>query len=136
MFNASANKEAEVIQLGRNILRESDLEIPIQYNGEQFVLRYPTPAIQAAIESEIARRLNGFPRASFAPEHIASVEAYVIVDFTFIAEKCPKWFKGPWTCYDDECIATLYKGYFLFRDQFREKLRSGGFETGTEQERP
>ena len=120
--------EDKTIKIGRSILHESDLEIPIQYNGELFTLKYPEPWRQAAIEAEIARRLNGFPRASFSPEHLANIEAYVTVDLTYIPEKCPTWFKGPWMCYDEGVVVELIKGYFLFRDKFTQKLRDGGFE--------
>ena len=133
MFNRGQdNKQEELIELGRNILRESDLEIPIQYNGEQFTLKYPNPATSAMIEAEIARRIGGYPRASFSAEHLAGIEAYVTIDILMIPEKCPKWFKGPWTCYDDELITTLIKGYFTFRTQFQDKMRGGGFEKGSQ----
>lgn len=131
MFSFKDKREEELIQLGKNVIREADLEIPITYKGEQFTLRYASPALQSAIEMEIARRLGGMPRSSYSPDHLASIEAYVIIDMTYIADKCPKWFKGPWVCYDDDLILELYKGYYSFRDQFRERLRSGGFEKGT-----
>lgn len=132
MFGQNKKEEQDVIELGRSIIREADLEIPITYNGEVFTLKYPTPAMQAAIESEIARRLNGFPRSSFTNEHLTAIEAYVIIDLTYIPEKSPSWFKGPWTCYDEDLITTLYKGYFLFRNEFQSKLRNGRFEKGSQ----
>lgn len=118
----------ETINLGRMILRQSDLEIPVIYKGEVFTLKYPTPAMQTAIEADIARRLGGYPRTSFSVDHVASVEACVTVDFTIIADKSPKWFKNVWGCYDEELIATLFEGYLSFRRRFQEKLRTGGFE--------
>ena len=121
-------EDKDVINLGRMILRQSDLEIPITYKGEVFTLKYPTPAMQTAIEADIARRLGGFPRTSFSADHVLSVEACVTIDFTIIAEKSPKWFKNVWGCYDEELIATLFEGYCSFRRGFQDKLRSGGFE--------
>jgi len=129
MFNKM--EKDDVITLGKSIIRESELEIPIQYKGETFTLKYANLSVQAAIEAEIARRLGGYPRASYTAEHLASVEACVVIDYTYIPEKCPKWFRGPWTCLDEELLGELYKGYFLFRDRFRAKLQSGGFEKGT-----
>jgi len=128
--------EDDVIQLGRSIIRESELEIPVDYKGEVFTLKYPTPSMSAAIEAEIARRLGGYPRASYSVEHVAGVEATVTVDALYIPEKCPKWFRGPWTCYDEELVGRLFEGYYQFRDKFRERLRSGGFEEGDQGKQP
>lgn len=118
----------DTIQIGRAVIRQAELKIPVDYKGESFTLRYPNPAIQAAIEAEVARRLGGNPRTSFTYDHIESVEAYVTVDFLFDRDLCPKWFKGPWLCLDEELVGTLYKAYLDFREQFRARLRAGGFE--------
>jgi len=124
-------EDKDLIQMGRMILRQSDLEIPVTYKGEVFTLKYPSPSMSAAIEAEIARRLGGYPRSSFAFDHIAHVEACVIIDFTIIPSKSPKWFTSVWNCYDESLIAELYSGYHSFRQSFQERIRSGGFEEGS-----
>lgn len=125
MFNKEREKQ---YKLGKTILNESDLKIQIPYKGDIFTLQYPNPMLRTAIETEIARRLGGYPRSSFSPDHIATIEATVTIDILMIRDECPDWFEGPWTCYDDALIANLYDGYLRFRDEFRKKLRSDRLE--------
>ncbi|MHA2426495.1 MAG: hypothetical protein ACXADB_00445 [Candidatus Hermodarchaeia archaeon] len=130
------NEEGRTYRIGKEALHEDDLKIPIMYNGETFVLKYPNPAVKATIESEIARRLGGFPRSSFSTEHLAEVEAYVTIDVLYDPKECPKWFEGPWATYDDELIRTLIEGYYQFRERFRTRLRSRGFAEGSKGDSP
>jgi len=122
------NSNDEVAKLGKQIIREHDLEIPVEYKGDVFTLRYPTPMMTSSIETEIVRRLGGFARNSYAPNHLALVEATVYVNELYIPDKCPKWFKGAWICYDNALIQTLYAGYLLFRGKFIEKVEDDGFQ--------
>jgi len=127
-FNKS--EEERTYRLGKTVLSQSDLKIEIEYKGEVFTLHYPTPLQKTMIESEIARRLGGLPRASYPADHLAMVEACSTIDTLMEQKDCPDWFDGPWTCYDDELITTLYAGYFQFRDQFRDRLRQGRLGEG------
>ncbi len=118
----------EEIKIGKKVLSEDDLKFPVQYNGEIFTLRYPTPFEKAAIEAEVARRLGGFPRSSYPPEHLAMVEATAYVDQLVVSEESPDWFKSAWTCYDESCIVALYQGYLRFRGDFQIRIRGSGPE--------
>jgi len=123
------NKEQEKkYRLGKTVLTESDLKIQIPYKGDVFTLKYPTPLQKSMIENEIARRLGGYPRASFSSEHLALVEACSTIDILMIKEDCPNWFESPWTCLDEDLITELFAGYYRFRDGFREHIRSPGME--------
>lgn len=123
------NKEQEkTYRLGKTVLTESDLKIQIPYKGEVFTLRYPTPLQKSMIENEIARRLGGYPRASFSNDHLALVEACATIDILMIKEDCPKWFESPWTCLDEDLITDLFAGYFRFRDNIRARIRGSGVE--------
>ena len=125
MFN---KEKIQQIKMGKTILNENDLKIAISYKGEIFTLQYPNPMLRSVIETEIARRLGGYPRSSFSADHITAVEACATIDSLMISNECPDWFDGPWTCVDDALIATLYNGYLRFRDQFRKKLRKDKLE--------
>jgi len=122
------NEEEKKYRLGKMVLSESELKIKVDYKGDVFTLKYPTPLQKSMIENEIARRLGGFPRASFSADHLAMVEACASIDILMVGDECPKWFETPWTCYDEELIAALYDGYFQFRDQFRQRIRGSGVE--------
>jgi len=118
------------IQIGKQVLHEDDLVINVSYKGEQFALRYPDPGIETAIQTEVARRLGGYPRTSFGPDYLAKLEALVTIDLLYIPEKCPEWFGGgPFTCYDEELITELYRSYVRFRSKFRENVRKNRFKT-------
>jgi len=119
---------SEEIKIGKKVLSEDDLKFTVQYNGEIFTLRYPTPFEKANIEAEIVRKLGGFNRASYPPEHLAVVEATAYVDQLIIPESSPDWFKSAWTCYDEGCIVALYQGYLRFRGKFQQRIRSSGPE--------
>lgn len=121
---------ADEIKIGKKILTEDDLKFTVTYNGEVFTLRYPTPFEKAAIESEIARKLGGFKRESFPPDHLALVEATAYVNQLVVPEDSPAWFKSAWTCYDEQCIGTLYTGYLRFRGDFQARIRGDGPEGG------
>ena len=120
--------EEKTYQLGKTVLTESDLRIQVPYKGEVFTLKYPTPVERTMIENEIARRLGGFPRASFSPDHLALVEACATIDILMVEGECPDWFVTPWECVDDVLIGEIFQGYFTFRDKLRERLRPGGLE--------
>jgi hypothetical protein len=122
---------SEEIKIGKKVLSEDDLKFTVQYNGEIFTLRYPMPAERTAIEAEIVRRLGGFGRASFPPEHLAVVEATAYVDQLVIPEESPDWFKSAWTCYDESCTLALYRGYLQFRSKFQIRIRGSGPERGS-----
>jgi len=119
---------SEEIKIGKKVLSEDDLKFTVQYNGEIFTLRYPTPFEKAAIEAEIVRKLGGFSRTSFPPEHLAIVEATAYVDQLIVPDESPDWFKSAWTCYDESCIVNLYQGYLRFRGNFQIRIRSSGPE--------
>lgn len=114
-------------KVGKQILREHDLEFTVEYEGEVFTLRHPTPLIKSQVEAEIARRLGGMSRDAYSPEHLAMVEATTYVNAIVVPDKSPSWFESAWTCYDDRLIAVLYEGYLQFRDNFRRGLREGRF---------
>ena len=122
------DKGMQPIKVGKLTINEDDLRIRVQYNGEMFVMRYPTPADKAQIEVDIARTLGGLPRSSFSEDYIFQVEATTYVANIAIMDECPEWFKNAWTCYDEALIVTLYGEYLTFRKSFREKLTTGGLE--------
>jgi hypothetical protein len=128
------NPQDKSFKIGNQVLHEQDLEFPVEYNGQTFYMKYPTPPLKAAMESEIARRLNGYPRSSFDADHLAWVEAMVYVDTLVVKEKSPPWWDGAWNCLDEEAIVTLYNGYYSFRSQLRERLRKGEFQTSGQSE--
>lgn len=113
------------IRIGQKVLHEDDLKFSVEYQGEVFRLKYPSPFEKAAIEADIARKLGGMPRTSFSPEHVAMIEAQAYVDYMVVAEESPDWFKSAWTCYDDLCVAELYAGYLRFRGEFSQRIRDG-----------
>jgi hypothetical protein len=115
-------------KIGKQIIREDDLKISIEYNGEMFTMKYPNPFQRTMIESEIARRLNGMNREVFPVEYTTLVVASTYVDNLIVSEESPKWFTSAWTCYDEELIGALYAGYLRFRDRFQQKIRESGFE--------
>lgn len=117
------NPKEREIKVGNQVLHEDDLEFTVQYNGEIFTMRLPTPFEKAAIEAEIVRKLGGYGRDSFPPNHLAVVEATAYVDQLVVREKSPAWFKSAWTCYDDMCIETLYRGFLRVRSDFQERFR-------------
>jgi hypothetical protein len=127
---------SEEIKIGKKVLSEDDLKFTVQYNGEIFTLRYPTPFEKAAIEAEIVRRLGGFNRASYPPDHLQMVEATAYVDQLVIPKESPDWFKSAWTCYDESCIAELYRGYLQFRSEFQVRIRGSGPERGSKGSKP
>lgn len=118
--------------LGKQILREEDLEFTVNYKGEVFTLRYPTPFVKAGIEADIARRRGGMSVDSFTTEGAALIEITAYANALVIPKKCPQWFQDNidslWDCYDEDLILALYRGYVDFRDTFRKKLSEGGFE--------
>jgi hypothetical protein len=122
-------EESKSLQIGKNVLAEDDLLIQISYEDDVFVLKYPNPLVKGQIEVEIARRLGGFNRNTFSQDHVIMTEALVTIDSTYVQEKCPKWF-APWLCVDDRLIMALFNGYLSFRDEFREKLRTGKYRRG------
>ena len=119
--------EEKSFRLGKQIIHEDDLKIKVEYNGEIFTLRYPNPIQKAAIEAEIARRLNGLSREAYPVDHVAMLEAHCFVENLYIPKECPDWFQGAWVCYDEMLIAELYAGYLRFRDNFRERIKQGKF---------
>jgi hypothetical protein len=127
---------SEDIKIGNKVLREDDLEFTVQYNGEIFTMHYPTPFERAAIEAEIARKLGGYSRDSFPPQHIALVEATAYVNNLIVPEKSPVWFKSAWTCYDEECIESLFRGYLRFRNKFQEQFRNDESQRGGKGTKP
>lgn len=118
--------DKEEIRIGKKVLNEDDLKFTVQYNGELFTLHYPTFFEKAMIEGEIARRLNGFPRSSFNPDHIMMVEATCYVDQLVVIEESPDWWKTAWTCYDEGCVQALFNGYLRFRTDFQKRIRADG----------
>lgn len=124
------------IKIGKKVLSEDDLKFTVQYKGEIFTLRYPTPFEKAAIEAEIARRLGGYSRESFPPDHLAMVEMTAYVNQLVVPEESPDWFKSAWTCYDESCIANLYQGYLRFRGNFQTRIRGSGPEEGRKGNKP
>ena len=119
------------VQIGRNILTEDDLKFTVTYEGEVFTLRYPTPFEVSQIEADIVRRLGGYPRSSFAQEHLAMIEATAYANELVIRDESPAWFKSAWTCYDPDCIKELFRGYLAFSGEFQDRLRNNGFENGS-----
>ncbi len=126
------DKGTQAIRIGKMILNDEDLKIKVQYNGEMFVMRYPTPMEKAQIETDIARTLGGMPRASFSEDHLFLTEATAYVNRLAIAEECPPWFKSAWTCYDENLIATLYGEYVTFRNTFRNRIAEGELQGNSE----
>lgn len=124
-------RNMEAFRLGQKVFHEADLEITVEYNGEIFTLKHPAPFQKAAIEAEIVRRLGGYARDSFPPEHLALIEATTYVDTLIIRDKCPRWWKGAWACYDEELIFALYRGYLQFRGEFQERIRGDGTPSGS-----
>lgn len=127
---------SDEIKVGNKVLTEDDLKYTVQYNGEIFTLRFPTPYEKAGIEAEIARKLGGYPRSSFPPEHVAMVEATAYVHSLVVPGESPAWFKSAWTCYDDQCIVELFQGYLRFRGKFQERIRGSGPEGGGKGSKP
>jgi len=117
----------EGVKLGKQILYPKDMKFSITYKGEIFTMRYPMPFEKQQIEAEIARRLDGHPRATYSNDALMLLEATAYVNALVIAEESPSWFTSAWTCMDEELIATLYGEYLSFRSTFRKKLQEGGF---------
>lgn len=113
--------EKQEVRVGDQILSEDDLEFTVQYNGELFTLKYPSPFEKAQIEATIARMLGGYSRSSYPPDHLTMTEATAYVDAIVVKKKSPDWFKSAWTCYDETCILALYEGYLQFRNEFQER---------------
>jgi hypothetical protein len=114
-------QEEKTYTIGKTILKESELRITLEYNGETFVLKYPNPLEKSQIEVDIARHLGGVPRESVDPDQIAMTTAQCYVADLYIADECPKWFK-PWECYDEMLIAKLYTEYVTFRGKFQKRF--------------
>jgi len=70
----------EEIKVGNQTLREDDLEIKVEYQGEMFIMAYPNQWTKAEIERLIALKLGGMPRNSYTPEHVANIEAFTYVN--------------------------------------------------------
>jgi len=126
------DKGTQAIKIGKMILHDEDLKIKVQYNGEMFVMRYPTPMEKAQIETDIAKTLGGLPRSSFSEDHLFLTEATAYVNRLAIADECPSWFKSAWTCYDENLIATLYGEYVTFRNTFRNRIADGKLQDDSE----
>lgn len=126
------DKGTQAIKIGKMILHDEDLKIKVQYNGEMFVMRYPTPMEKAQIETDIAKTLGGLPRSSFSEDHLFLTEATAYVNRLAIADECPSWFKSAWTCYDENLIATLYGEYVNFRNTFRNRIADGKLQDDSE----
>lgn len=124
------------IRVGQKVLHEDDLKFPITYNGEVFVLKYPSPFEKAAIEADISRKLGGYARNTFPTEHLYIVEATAYVDNLVVREESPDWFKSAWTCYDEACIGALYTGYLRFRGDFQSRIKEGGLEDAGKGRKP
>jgi len=116
------------IRIGQQIIHEDDLKFTVEYNGEVFTMKYPSPFEKAGIEADISRKLGGFARDTYPADHLALVEATAYADNLVIREESPEWFKSAWTCYDEACIGELYTSYLRFRGEFQSKLKSGGLE--------
>lgn len=119
---------AKEIRIGQQVIHEDDLKFPVEYNGETFVMKYPSPFEKSAIEVDIARRLDGNARSAFPADHVQMVEATAYVDNLVVRAESPGWFKSAWTCYDEELIGTLYTGYLRFRGDFQARIRAGELE--------
>ena len=116
----------EIIKLGRNVLMEHDLRFNIEHNGEVFVMKFPDPIVENQIETEIARRLGGYPRESFTENHLTKLRMIVTIDFLMVDS--PTWFTSAGRCYDEQLIAKLFTEYVTFRESFQKKLYDGSFE--------
>jgi hypothetical protein len=121
-------EKEKALKLGKSILRESDLEVSVTYRGEVFTLRLPNPSQMAQIETEIARRLGGYPRDSFSVDHLTRIRMMVTIDLTLVAEKSPNWFSSAGQCYDEELLAKLYSEFIDSREQFLQRLKNGYYE--------
>ena len=122
---AHVNDDEKTVRIGKKVLRESELEFQVDYNGESFVLKYPNMYARSAIETEIARRLGGMPRSAYPPEHVLLVTAAVYANAMIVPNKHPDWFVDVWTTYDEELVTTLYSGYLQFRDKIQSRDRPG-----------
>ena len=116
--------EERSVRIGAQILREDELEIRVPYKDDIFVLKYPNPIIRSQVEMEVARRLGGYPRASYSAGYLLQLEMNVTVDLLYISEKCPNWYEGPFQDYDEERTLVIYNGFLQFREEFRRRLRS------------
>jgi hypothetical protein len=123
-----SNSRKDEVRIGQMVLSEDDLKFQVEYNGEVFTLRYPSPFVKAAIEADISRKLGGFARNTFPESHLTMVEATAYVDALVVREESPDWFVSAWTCYDEECIGALFQGYFRFRREFQERIKNPGPE--------
>jgi hypothetical protein len=124
--------DKKTYKIGRQIIHEDDLKIPIDYKGDVFTLKYPTPIERAMIESEIARRLGGMPREAFTLELLSLTTAATYVDNLIIKEESPSWFTSAWQCLDEEVTGTLYTGYLQFREKLQQRIRDEGFARDSE----
>lgn len=127
-------EERKEYRIGSQILHEDDLKFKVEYKGETFTLRYPTPLMVNQIEIEVARRLGGMDQRSFSPEILDQIKMISYVNSLLVIEECPKWFqenvKSLWEFYDEALVFELYRGYANFRDTFRDRVSKGGFEPG------
>lgn len=125
-------EEKKDYQLGKQVLTEQDIRIPIEYKGEIFTLQYPNPYQRTLIESEIARHLGGVARENYPLDHVTTVCACAYINSIIVQDESPKWFTSAWTCLDEELIGTLYGGYLRFRDELQGKIKKDGFARGSE----
>lgn len=116
------------IRLGKQLIREDELEIHVPYRDDVFVLKYPDPIVKSQIEMEVARRLGSYPRSQYSANYLLQLEMIVTVDMLYVAEKCPTWYEGPFRDLDEERTMTLYNGYLNFQEDFRRRLRQGRLE--------
>lgn len=117
--------------LGKQVLTEDDLKFTVDYKGDTFTLRYPTPFVKTQIEADIARRLGGMARESFSMEALAQIEVTAYANALVVPSECPPWFskvKSLWDYYDENLAIELYRGYVSFRDRFRDDLLNDRFE--------
>lgn len=128
-----AEEKKEYI-IGKQVIHEDDLEFKVDYKGESFTLRYPTPLVRNQIDVAIARQLGGMPRESFSQDSLAQIEMTAYINAIIVPDKCPEWFQKNvntlWEYYDEMLILELYRGYVNFRDRFRDDLSKGRFEIG------
>lgn len=117
-------------KLGKQIIREDDLEFTVEYKGENFVLKYPTPVVQSTIYRNASFAIGAVPRPSVPMDYIDMVDKISYLDQIVIKEKSPSWLKDQnsfWECLDEGLIEALWEGFSKFRDSFRARIQKDGF---------
>ena len=120
------NQEEKKYQIGKQILKEDDINKVITVKGETFKIKFPTPIEQAKIEREIALRIGAVPLDSIPAESYNVIRMCTTLDF--VIQESPDWWEIAGDCYDEDLLSKLWEKYLDLREKFRRSIREGKFK--------